>query len=125
VAIASREAPGAVRYNEPLNRHIVGRVFNFLVQIAALPGVQDSQCGFKCFRGSVADELFRLQTITGWTFDVELLFIARKRGYRIAEVPVAWYYYAQSKMQVMGASFKMFSDLWTIRKNGWAGKYNR
>jgi len=125
VAIASREARGAVRYDEPPYRHIVGRVFNFLVQFAALPGVQDSQCGFKCFRGAVADELFRLQTITGWTFDVELLFIARRRGYRIAEVPIAWYYNPQTKMRVMGASFKMFSDLWTIRKNGWTGKYNR
>ena len=125
VAIASREARGAVRYDEPPYRHIVGRVFYFLVQFAALPGVQDSQCGFKCFRGAVADELFRLQTITGWTFDVELLFIARRRGYRIAEVPIAWYYNPQTKMRVMGASFKMFSDLWTIRKNGWTGKYNR
>jgi dolichyl-phosphate beta-glucosyltransferase len=125
VAIASREAPGAVRYNEPPYRHLIGRVFNFLVQLAALPGLQDSQCGFKCFSGTAADELFRLQTITGWTFDVELLFIARKRGYRIAEVPIAWYYNAQTKMRVMRSSLKMFADLWTIRKNAWTGKYNR
>lgn len=125
IAIASREAPGAVRYHEPPSRHIVGRAFNFLVQTLALPGVQDSQCGFKCFRGAVADELFRLQTITGWTFDVELLFTARRRGYRIAEVPIAWYYDPQTKMRVVGASLQMFSDLWTIRKNGWTGKYDR
>ncbi len=125
VAIASREAPGAVRYHEPLNRHIVGRVFNFLVQFLALPGVQDSQCGFKCFRGAAAEELFRMQTITGVTFEVDVLFIARQRGYTIAEVPIAWYYNPQTKMRVMGASLKMFSDLWTIRKNGWNGKYSR
>jgi len=123
VAIASREVRGAVRYGEPYIRHIVGRGFNLLVRLLALPGLQDSQCGFKCFRGQVADELFARQTIDGWTFDVEVLFIARKRGYTISEIPIAWYYYPQSKMRVMPASFRMFADLWAIRRNGWQGKY--
>ncbi|HEX7393693.1 MAG TPA: dolichyl-phosphate beta-glucosyltransferase [Anaerolineaceae bacterium] len=123
VAIASREVRGAVRYGEPYIRHIVGRGFNLLVRLLALPGLQDSQCGFKCFRGQVADELFARQTIDGWTFDVEVLFIARKRGYTISEIPIAWYYYPQSKMHVMQASFRMFADLWAIRRNGWQGKY--
>lgn len=123
VAIASREVHGAVRYGEPPFRHIVGRGFNLLVRLLALPGLQDSQCGFKCFRGKVADELFTLQTIDGWTFDVEVLFIARKRSYTIFEIPIAWYYYPQSKMRVMQASFQMFADLWAIRRNGWQGKY--
>ena len=123
VAIASREVSGAVRYGEPRIRHIVGLGFNLLVRLLALPGLQDSQCGFKCFRGQVADELFKRQTITGWTFDVEVLFIARRHGCTISEIPIAWYYYPQSKMHVMQASFRMFADLWAIRRNGWQGKY--
>ena len=125
VAIASREAPGAVRYDEPVQRHIVGRIFNFLVQLAALPGVQDSQCGFKCFTAEAAQELFRRMTITGWSFDVEILFIARKRGYKIAEVPIPWTYDPQTKMRVLSSSLKMFADLWAIRRNGWRGAYDR
>jgi dolichyl-phosphate beta-glucosyltransferase len=123
VAIASREAPGAVRYNEPAYRHFVGRGFNLLVRLMALPGLQDSQCGFKCFRGAVVDAIFPLQTIGGWTFDVELLFIARQRGYRIIEVPIAWYHFGNSKMRVVQSSFQMFIDLWMIRRNGFLGKY--
>ncbi len=125
IAIASREAPGAVRYDEPAYRHLVGRGFNLLVRLLALPGLQDSQCGFKCFRGDLAEELFRLQTITGWTFDVEVLFIARRRGYRIIEIPIAWYHNMNSKMRVLEGSVQMFTDLWAIRRNGWLGKYEK
>ncbi len=123
IAIASRETPGAVRYNEPAYRHFVGRGFNLLVRLLALPGLQDSQCGFKCFRGDLAEELFRLQTINGWTFDVEVLFIARRRGYRVIEIPIAWYHNPNSKMRVLQGSIQMFTDLWAIRRNGWLGKY--
>lgn len=123
IAIGSREAPGAVRYDEPPYRHFVGRGFNLLVRLMALPGLQDSQCGFKCFRGALADELFPLQTTMGWSFDVEVLFIARKRGYRIVEIPIAWYFNPQSKVRVVQASFQMFADLWAIRRNAWQGKY--
>lgn len=123
IAIASREAPGAVRYGEPAYRHFVGRGFNFLVRLLALPGLQDSQCGFKCFRGDLAEALFPLQSVTGWSFDVEVLFIARRRGYRIIEIPIAWYYNPQSKMRVVQGSIQMFADLWAIRRNGWMGRY--
>ena len=100
VAIASREKNGAVRYNEPAYRHFIGRGFNTLVRWMALPGLQDTQCGFKCFREEVAERIFPLQTIDGWTFDVEVLFIARRMGYRIVEVPIPWYYNADSKVRV-------------------------
>ncbi len=124
IAIASREAPGAVRYDEPAYRHFVGRGFNLLVRLLALPGLQDSQCGFKCFRGDLAEELFALQTISGWTFDVEVLFIARRRGYRVVEIPIAWYHNPNSKMRVLQGSIQMFADLWAIRRNGWLGSYD-
>ncbi len=123
VAIASREAPGAVRYGEPNYRHIVGRVYNNLIRLLALPDLQDTQCGFKCFRGEVTEELFKRQTLTGWSFDVEILFIARLLGYRIIEIPIRWYYNPQSKISVGRDSFKMGVDLITIRLNALRGVY--
>ncbi len=124
IAIASREAPGAIRYNEPLFRHVVGRAFTLLVRILALPGLQDSQCGFKCFRAAVAKELFPLQTINGWTFDVEVLFIARRRGYRVVEIPIPWYFSSESKVNVGRDLVKVLRELWDIRRNAARGKYS-
>ena len=124
VAIASREAPGAVRYNEPAYRHFIGRGFNTLIRLLALPGLDDTQCGFKCFRAVVAEDLFRRQTLPGWSFDVELLFIARKRGYRLVEVPVPWYFNPESKIRVVQDSVRMGLDLLTIRMNAMRGVYN-
>ncbi len=123
VAIASREAKGAVRYNEPPLRHFIGRGFNTLVRWMTLPGLQDTQCGFKCFRREVAERVFPLQTIDGWTFDVEVLFIARRMGYSIVEVPIPWYYMADSKVRVVKDSIHMFTDLVTIRRNARRGLY--
>lgn len=124
IAIASREAPGAVRYNEPHYRHVVGRIYNGLIRLLALPGLHDTQCGFKCFRAPVAEELFRLQTLSGWSFDVELLFIARRKGYSIVEVPVPWYFNPESKVSVLRDSLHMALDLLTIRLNALRGVYN-
>jgi len=123
IVIASREAPGSVRYNEPGYRHRVGRIFNWMIRILALPGLQDTQCGFKCFKGPIADELFRLQTISGWSFDVEVLFIARQRGYRIVELPIPWYFNSQSKVRVLHDSARMALDLLAIRLNALRGMY--
>jgi len=124
IAIASREAPGAVRYNEPYYRHFIGRGYNLLIRWLALPGLNDTQCGFKCFRGEVADDLFRRQTFSGWSFDVEVLFIGRVRGYRIIELPIPWYYNAESKIRVIRDSFNMGKDLLTMRLNAWRGMYD-
>ena len=122
ISIASREAPGAIRYNEPEYRHIVGRVYNTLVRLITLPGLHDTQCGFKCFRADAAD-LFACQTVEGWAFDVEVLFIARRRGFRIVEVPIPWYYTPGSKIHVLRDSFKMAADLLKIRWYGLTGRY--
>jgi len=118
VAIASREAPGAVRYDEPVYRHITGRVFNSLIRILVLPSLNDTQCGFKMFRADVAEDLFRQQTLMGWSFDVELLYIACHRGYPILEVPIPWYFNPESKVNVFRDSWRMFLDLLAIRRNG-------
>ena len=124
IAIASREAPGAVRYHEPAYRHLTGRVFNFFIRTLVLPGLQDTQCGFKCFRSAIAADIFRFQTLTGWSFDVELLAIARRRGYTIAEVGIPWYYNPGSKVNVLHDSWRMFLDLLTIRRNARRGVYD-
>jgi glycosyltransferase involved in cell wall biosynthesis len=124
VAIGSREAPGAVRYDEPSYRHITGRVFNTLIRLLVLPGLQDTQCGFKMFRADAAKDLFPRQTLMGWSFDVELLYIARHRGYSIMEMGVPWYFNPESKVNVLRDSWRMFIDLLAIRRNGRQGKYD-
>jgi glycosyltransferase involved in cell wall biosynthesis len=123
IVIASREAPGAVRYNEPAHRHWIGRGFNLLVRLLAVPGLQDTQCGFKCFRADAAEELFRLQVLNGWTFDVEVLFLARRRGYRILEIPIPWTHVPGSRVRLARDSFAMLADLLRIRWYAARGRY--
>ncbi len=124
IAIASREAPGAIRYNEPYYRHLVGRVFNTLIRLLVLPDLQDTQCGFKCLRADLARKIFSSQTLFGWAFDVEILTIAHHRGYTIVEIPITWYYNPGSKIKVLSDSFRMFLDLLSIRRNLHRGLYN-
>lgn len=125
VAIASREAPGAERIDEPYYRHLMGRVYNLLVRLAAVPGIQDTQCGFKAFRREVARQVFPLQTIEGWGFDVEVLFIARRLGYQIVEIPVRWYYGRESKVKPVKDTLRMVRDLLQVRRNARRGLYDR
>ena len=115
ISIASREAPGAIRYNEPAYRHFVGRIFNTQIRILALPGLNDTQCGFKCFKAEIAEDLFRDIKITGWSFDVEILYLAQQRGYRIVEIPIPWYYNPESHISVVKDSFQMAIDIFKIR----------
>jgi len=124
VAIASREVPGAIRYDEPTYRHWIGRVFNWLVRTITLPGLQDTQCGFKCFRAEVAMDLFPRQTIDGWTFDVEILFLALRRGWRVIEIPIPWYYNPGSRVRIITDSLQMLSDLFLVRWNALHGRYD-
>lgn len=124
VAIASREAPGAVRYNEPYYRHLSGRVFNLLIRRLVLPGLQDTQCGFKCFRDRVVEDIFQYQTMNGWSFDVELLVIARRHGYPIQEIGIPWTYSRGSRVNVLRDSWRMALDLLTIRRNARQGIYD-
>jgi dolichyl-phosphate beta-glucosyltransferase len=124
IAIASREAPGSVRYNEPYYRHFTGRVFNTLIRWLVLPSLQDTQCGFKCIRAAVARDIVPYQTLTGWAFDVELLYIACHHGYQVVEIPIDWYFNADSKISVLRDSWRMFLDLLLIRRNARRGLYD-
>jgi glycosyltransferase involved in cell wall biosynthesis len=133
IAIGSREGAGAQRVGEPGYRHLMGRVFNAVVRALAVPGIDDTQCGFKAFRGDVAHDLFsraRLYvdgtTVTGprvTGFDVEILFLARRRGYKIAEVPVYWRHVSGSKVQPVQDAIRMFADVARVRLNALRGRY--
>ncbi len=125
VAIASRQAPGAVRHEEPWYRHLMGRAFNLIVRLLAVPGIQDTQCGFKCFRREAARALFSVQTVDGWAFDVEVLHIAQRWGYRIVEVPIHWYYGEGSRVSPLRDSWNMLWEIFRIRRNSRAGLYHR
>lgn len=124
VVIGSREVPGAHRYNEPAHRHLMGRVYNRIIQLLVLPGIEDTQCGFKGFRAEAALELFGRQTLDGFGFDVEILFIARRLGYTVREVPVEWYYMPGSKVKPLRDTWRMFRDALRVRLNALCGRYD-
>ncbi len=124
IAIGSREAPGARRYNEPHYRHLMGRVFNFVVRTLAVPRIQDTQCGFKAFRREVARDLFSIQDVNGWAFDVEVLMLALRRGYTVLEVGIPWYYGAGSRISPIKDSVDMFLEVLRIRRSVRSGKYD-
>lgn len=123
IVIASREAPGAVRVDEPEYRHIMGRIATFIIKAAAIRDYEDTQCGFKMFRGEVADDLFAVQRMNGIGFDVELLYIAKQRGYKVKEVPITWYFDTYSTMRLWDDSVKLLREIWDIRQNWRRGLY--
>jgi glycosyltransferase involved in cell wall biosynthesis len=123
ITIGSREAPGARRVGEPSLRHIMGRVYNFLIRMLLLPGLMDTQCGFKCYKGDVARELFPLQRLPGWGFDMEVLFLARKRGFSIHELPIEWHYRSESKVRPVRDSLAMTWEILRVRWHNLKGLY--
>ncbi|HSX18669.1 MAG TPA: dolichyl-phosphate beta-glucosyltransferase [Candidatus Saccharimonadales bacterium] len=133
IVIGSRQLPGAKREKEPLHRHIMGIVFNIIVQIIAVRGIWDTQAGFKGFKSTVAKELFKQLRVYGkggkvegalvTAFDVELLFIAKKRGYKIKEVPIIWHHVATDRVSPLKDSLRMFRDVLKIRMNDLKGVY--
>ncbi len=124
IAIGSREVQGAVRYDEPPYRHLGGRVINLAIRVLILRHLQDTQCGFKCFRAAVAEDLFRRQVLDGWSFDIEVLYLGQRAGYRIAEVPIDWYYRAESKVSALRDAIHMIEDIFRIRANMRRGVYD-
>jgi dolichyl-phosphate beta-glucosyltransferase len=124
VVIASREAPGAVRYNEPSYRHWGGRAINLVIRLLILPGLNDTQCGFKCFRAEAAEKLFHQQTLGGWSFDIEVLYLARRKRMNIREIPVNWYFDADSKVNAVRDALHMIGDIFRIHRNALRGKYD-
>ncbi len=136
VVIGSRWLRGASRRGEPLLRRIAGRAFALMVRVLLLPEIRDSQCGFKGFRRDVARELFSnlmvfragSQRATGPTvtaFDVELLVMAKKRGYRIKEIPVTWRHVATRRVSLSRDAYRMSRDVAQVWLNKLGGRYDR
>jgi glycosyltransferase involved in cell wall biosynthesis len=123
IVVGSREGIGAIRYGEPSYRHVMGRAFNSLVRRLAVGGIQDTQCGFKAFRGEVARRLFSMQTISGWAFDVEILYLARKMGCNVVELPVEWRFNSDTKVKALRDTRTMLFDILRIRVNDRVGRY--
>ncbi len=116
IVIGSREIKGAKRYNEPAYRHFMGRVFNLLVRLLVLPGIQDTQCGFKCMQCAAAYTLCIEQTLDGMSFDVELLALARLHQYTIAEVPINWYHEKNSRVRPIQDTLMMAREIFKMRR---------
>ena len=125
IVIGSREAPGARRIGEPRRRWIMGRAFNAMTRLLAAPGIDDTQCGFKVFRAAAAETLFALQTLDGFAFDAEILFLARRRGFSVAEVGIDWYYRSESKVRPIRDGWRTLRDLLIIRYRSLTGRYGR
>ncbi|MFA5775994.1 MAG: dolichyl-phosphate beta-glucosyltransferase [Patescibacteria group bacterium] len=134
IAIASREGIGAERQDEPLYRHIMGRVFNLLVKTVIGLDFQDTQCGFKLFKGDVARKVFSHLIVYGdnlpqidrpffGAFDVEVLYCARQMGYKIKDIPVKWNYVPTTRLNILANSYKMARDVLRIKILGLKGAY--
>jgi dolichyl-phosphate beta-glucosyltransferase len=135
VAIASREGLGSRRIGEPFYRHIMGRVFNLITRLVAVGGFQDTQCGFKMFSAVAARDIFQHVQLYGanaatvhgsavTAYDVEVIFLAVKRGHRVKEVPTEWRYGTMTKVNPLTDSLRNFSDVMRVRLNDWRGRYN-
>jgi len=110
--------------HQPLYRRFFGRCFNWVTRtVMGLP-YKDTQCGFKAFRREAAQVIFRLQRVERWGFDPEILFIARKLGYKIREVPVTWGHDERSRMSYLRDGMKMLEEMAAIRGNSLAGRYD-
>ena len=134
IVIGSREGSGARRIKEPFYRHLMGRVFNLVVRLLTVHGIEDTQCGFKAFRDDVAHEVFARthlyrdgsQRVAGamvTAYDVEVLFLGQRLGYKIKEVPVEWRYGTESKVNPLRDSWRNFRDVVMVRWNDWRGRY--
>ena len=104
-------------------RTVLTTLFKSIVRQSSLRGITDTQCGFKLFRQTVAADLFRVSSIDGYGFDLELLYVAQQRGYHIAEIPVNWSHQPNSKFRVVRDGVAMLGELAVIRRNGSMGHY--
>ncbi len=126
VVIGSRakEDPTA-KVNALFYRKYIGNTFNLIVQSLLLPGVKDTQCGFKLFERNAAQDIFSVARLNGYAFDVELLYIARLRGYKLHEVAINWNNMEGSKVNVLTDSPRMLMEVLGITVGAWFGTYKR
>jgi dolichyl-phosphate beta-glucosyltransferase len=120
----SRKMPGAiVERHQPWLRENMGKVFTMLCNILVNLNVSDATCGFKAYQGEVAREIYGSQKLSDWSFDAEVIFIARKRGYKIKELPVRWHDQKGTKVRLVRDTFRSLKGLATIRLNDLRGWY--
>ncbi len=116
IAIGSRGLKESrIELHQAWYREMMGRIFNLMVRLLVLGGIKDTQCGFKLFTAQAAQALFPLQSMQGFAFDVEILFRARQKGFKIKEVPVRWINSPESRIHPLIDSTKMFVDLVKLR----------
>ena len=126
IVIGSRALPESIiAVNQPWYRQTMGRIFNLLVRTFILKGFKDTQCGFKCFKREAAIKVFNLLQLTGFAFDVEILFVARRFGLKIKELPVKWINSPESKVHLVKGSLSMFLELFKIIYYDWRRYYNQ
>ena len=124
IVIASRALPDSViAVPQAWYRQRMGCAFNWLVRALVIGGIHDTQCGFKCFRRDRCAPVFAVQRLRGFSFDVEILYLARRLGLKIIELPVVWRNSADSRVHTLKDSLRMFRDLLRIRWNSLRGKY--
>jgi dolichyl-phosphate beta-glucosyltransferase len=123
IAIGSRYVEGAAQHTQPAWRRLWSRLCNKVIQAALVPGVRDTQCGFKAFTAQSAHELFTKATINGWAFDLEVLAIAKRSGHEVAEVGVQWTDDARSKVNPLKDLWKVIKEAVTIKRNLRRGAY--
>ncbi|MBI5777277.1 MAG: glycosyltransferase family 2 protein [Nitrospirae bacterium] len=121
--LASRDSRYRVRAR--LHRTLLGNLFNRIVRLLGIRDINDTQCGFKLFRKSVAQDLFSVARIDGYGFDLELLYVAQRRGYRIAEVPINWTDQPGSKVRVLRDGLAMICEMLVVRRNNAGGLYRK
>ncbi len=124
VVIGSRYMPGGKCFGESPLRRFLGRTYNKVVRLFAVRGLNDTQCGFKCFHGDAAEELFGQQRTLSWGFDVEILYLARRNGMRVVEIPVECYYDETSKVRTIPAGLELLRDIIAVRWRAARGVYS-
>ena len=105
-----------IKEHQPWYRETMGIVFNRIVQLVAVPGIKDTQCGFKAFRQPACREIFSRQVVEGFAFDVEVLMLAEKLGFVVQDLPVEWINSPESKVEIVSDSLRMLRDTWQIRR---------
>ena len=124
IVIGSRALSGSdIKIKQPFYREFMGKIFNKFVRLFTVRGINDTQCGFKLFKGNIAKKIFERATLDGFGFDVEILYIAKLNGIKIIEVPVIWRNSKLSKVRPIKDAVRMFKDLFIIRINKAKGKY--
>jgi len=123
IVIGSRDIKGSkLMPPQPFYRRIIGNIGNIIIQIFLLPGIWDTQCGFKCFSEESAEKIFPLMKINRWAIDVEALALGKKLGYKIKEVPITWINDTRSRVK-SSAYLGVLRDVLKIRLWLWANKY--